>query len=194
MKPEDPGDGQTPVDPDEAEGLLPSHLETRGELDEWEQNNIAEGVVWLSRRRGSSTLSMESLRELHRRMFGKTWKWAGTFRTTGKTIGLPASQLAEAVKNLIENTKHQLETGLLETDEIAMRFHHELVRIHPFANGNGRHARLMTDQLLKERGHQPFTWGSAKLDVAGEARSAYITALRQADGGSYDALRRFVRS
>lgn len=194
MKPQDPGDGQTPLDPDEAEGLLPSHLETRGELDEWEQSNIAEGVVWLSRRRGSSILSMESLRELHRRMFGKTWQWAGTFRTTGKTIGLPASQLAEAVKNLIKNTKHQFETGVPETDEIAMRFHHELVRIHPFANGNGRLARLMTDQLLRERGLEPFTWGSANLDVAGEARSAYITALRQADGGSYDALRRFVRS
>ena len=193
MNPEGLEDGQTPLDSDEAEGLLPSHIETRGELDEWEQSNIAEGLAWLGRRRGS-ILSIESLRELHRRMFGKTWKWAGTFRNTGKTIGVPASQIAEAITNLVKNTRHQLEAKVMDVDEIAMRFHHELVRIHPFANGNGRHSRLMTDQLLREHGREPFAWGSSNLDVAGEARAAYITALRKADGGSYDALRAFVRS
>ena len=127
-------------------------------------------------------------------MFGKTWRWAGTFRTTGKTIGVPASQIPEAVHNLLANVKHQVRQGDLPPDEIAMRFHHELVRIHPFANGNGRHARAMADLLLRELGRPPFTWGSADPDTAGRARSAYITALRTADTGVLDALRDFVRS
>ncbi len=191
----EPTDGQTPLDPDEALGLVPSHIETRGELNEWEQANIAEALDWLSRRRtGDSVLSLEFLRELHRRMFGKTWRWAGTFRATGKTLGVAASQIPEALKNLIENTRYQVKAGVPPQDEIAMRFHHELVRIHPFANGNGRHGREMTDQLLRELGRPPFTWGSVNLDVAGTARSAYIGALRSADSGAFDGLRGFVRS
>lgn len=188
-------EGQTPLDPDEAEGLIPSHIETRGELNEWEQANIARAVARLGRRRASgSILSIDFLRELHRRMFGDTWRWAGTFRASGKTIGVPASQIPEALMNLLENTKHQIGRGALDPDEIAMRFHHELVRIHPFVNGNGRHGREMTDQLLRELGRPRFTWGSARLDAAGTARSAYLSALRSADNGAFDSLRSFVRS
>jgi fido (protein-threonine AMPylation protein) len=109
----DPGDGQTPLDPDEAEGLLPSHIQTRAELNEWEQANIADALAWLGRGRSMETvLSLEFLRELHRRMFGKTWRWAGMFRKTGKSIGVPASQIPEALVNLIENTRHQVKTGV----------------------------------------------------------------------------------
>lgn len=188
-------DGQTPLDPEEVEGLIPSHIETRGELNEWEQANIADALAWLSRRRSRDTiLSLALLRELHRRMFGKTWRWAGTFRTTGKTIGVQAGQIPEAVYNVLENVKEQVRQGDLPFDEIAMRFHHELVSIHPFANGNGRHAREMADLLLRELGRPPFTWGSADLDRAGKARSTYIAALRNADRGVFDALRAFVRS
>lgn len=188
-------DGQTPLDPDEANGLIPSHIETRGELNEWEQANIARAEAWLSRRRAVATiLSIDFLGELHRRMFGDTWRWAGTFRTTGKTIGVPASRIPEALKNLLENTLYQTGSGALPSDEIAMRFHHELVRIHPFVNGNGRHGRAMTDQLLRELGCPRFTWGSARLEAVGSARSAYLEALRSADNGAFDSLRSFVRS
>ena len=190
-----PDDGQTPLDPDESDGLIPSHIETRGELNEWEQANIARAVAWLSRRRATgSILSIAFLRELHRRMFGDTWRWAGTFRASGKTIGVPASQIPEALMNLLENTKHQMESEAQSPDEIAMRFHHALVSIHPFVNGNGRHGREMADQLLRELGRPRFTWGSARLDAAGTARSAYLAALRCADNGAFDSLRSFVRS
>lgn len=193
MTPAD-GTGQTPLDPDEEEGLIPGHISTRRELNEWEQANIAAALPWLGRRRSRDRLlSLTFTRELHRQMFGKTWRWAGTFRTTGKTIGLPASQVPEAVHNLLENVRAQINQRTLPPDEIAMRFHHELVRIHPFANGNGRHARMMSDLLLRDMGRPPFTWGSAALD-AGTARVAYIAALRRADLGSLDALREFVRS
>ena len=132
-------DGQTPLDPDEVEGLIPSYVRTRQELNEWEQANIASAIAWLSqRRRRNPVLSLSFLRELHRRMFGKTWRWAGKFRTSGKTIGIPADQITEAVYNLLEDTKEQVKNRGSSADEIAVRFHHGLVRIHPFPNGNGR--------------------------------------------------------
>jgi fido (protein-threonine AMPylation protein) len=40
-----------------------------------------------------------------------------------------------------------LERGTYPLDEIAARFHHRLVAIHPFPNGKGRHGRLMADLL-----------------------------------------------
>ena len=188
-------DGQTPLDPDEAEGLIPSYVRTRQELNEWEQANIASAIAWLSqRRRRNPVLSLSFLRELHRRMFGKTWRWAGKFRTSGKTIGIPADQITEAVYNLLEDTKEQVKNRGSSADEIAVRFHHGLVRIHPFPNGNGRHAREMTDQLLRELGQPPFSWGSANSGDTGKARSAYLLALRAADQGDLELLRTFVRS
>lgn len=110
-------------------------------------------------------------------MFGETWEWAGQFRQTGKTIGVSAVAIPESLKNLL-----------------GARFHHRLVQIHPFPNGNGRHGRLMTDALLKELGSAPFTWGSANLDALGTARATYIPALRRADEGDYTQLMAFVRT
>jgi Fic family protein len=79
-------------------------------------------------------------------------------------------------------------------DEAGYRFHHRLVSIHPFPNGNGRHARAMTDLLMRSLGAPPFTWGSVCLDTATVTRPAYIAALRAADAGDFADLADFVRS
>jgi Fic-DOC domain mobile mystery protein B len=186
--------GSTPIDPDEAEGLIPGHIGTQAELNEWEQANIAAAETWLASRRRVPVLSLDFLRELHARMFGSTWTWAGSFRTTGKSIGVPAHNIPAALDDLLANTLYQVEHKTFDADEIALRFHHELVRIHPFPNGNGRHARFMTDLLLIELGRDRFTWGSASLRPAGVTRSSYLTALKAADNGDLDLLRRFTRS
>ena len=118
--------GATPLDPDEAEGLIPIHVETRQELNEWEQANIARAEAWLTRRRSAqSVLTLEFLRELHRRMFDGTWAWAGRFRKTEKTIGVTPSQIPEQLAALLENTRQQIQFGSLATDEIALRFRSE---------------------------------------------------------------------
>lgn len=188
-------DGATPLEPDEAEGLLPEHVGTKEELNEWEQANIATAVFWIGERRSkSSVLSLEFIRELHRRMFDETWRWAGKYRTTNKNIGVSAPAIPESLGNLLEDTKHWIEHGTFPLDEIAVRFHHRLVQIHPFPNGNGRHGRLMTDALLEELGVAPFTWGSANLVVPGNARRSYLTALRSADRGDFTHLMSFVHS
>jgi Fic-DOC domain mobile mystery protein B len=188
--------GNTPLDEDEAADLIPDHLRTRGELNAWEQVNIAEAVAWLGGRprQPASVLKASFLFDLHRRMFGRTWRWAGEQRRTGKNIGVPADQIAPQLRELATDTSYWLEHRTYGTDEIAARFHHRLVAIHAFPNGNGRHARLATDVLLESLQAEPFTWGSGDLDQEGTARSRYLHALKVADRGSLVDLLAFLRS
>lgn len=188
-------EGATPLDPDEAQGLLLSHITTRAELDRWEQENITEAEVWAFRRTPRDILSDGFIKRLHKRMFSHVWRWAGECRATGKNIGVPAWQVGTELRTLCADAAAWLEYGSYSSDEIAVRFHHRLTIIHPFPNGNGRHARMMTDMLLVHLLKQPrFTWGSGNLVDAGECRRQYINALRAADRHDYGALLEFVRS
>jgi Fic-DOC domain mobile mystery protein B len=188
-------EGATPLDPDEAQGLLLSHITTRTELDRWEQENITEVEAWAFRRTPRDILTDGFIKRLHKRMFGHVWRWAGEYRATGKNIGVPAWQIATELRTLCADTAAWLEHGSYPADEIAVRFHHRLTVIHTFPNGNGRHARMMTDILLVHLLKQPqFSWGSGNLVDAGECRQQYINALRAADRHDYGALLEFVRS
>lgn len=187
--------GATPLDPDEAEGLIPEHLSTRGELNAWEQVNVAKADGWLRRQQsGRSVLNMGLLHELHRQMFSDTWKWAGKFRWTLKNIGGPPEGIPEQTQNLLADTRYWIEHHTYSVDEIAVRFHHRLVAIHPFPNGNGRHGRLMADALLRQLHGPPFTWGPGSIDDRGAVRDRYLHALRSADSDDYAPLLAFVRS
>jgi len=188
-------EGATPIDADEAEGLRLTHITTRGELDRWEQGNIVEALAWLDRAKPTDILNEQFVKELHRRMFGNVWRWAGHFRQSDKSIGGPWHQVPTSLRNLCDDAR--VWTGLHEEspDQIAVRFHHRLVSIHPFPNGNGRHARLMTDLLLERILHCPrFTWGSGDLSRAGNARQRYIAALHAADTHNYEPLLQFART
>jgi Fic-DOC domain mobile mystery protein B len=187
--------GATPLDMDEAEGLLLPHITTRSELDRWEQENITEADAWAFRRKPKDLLSMDFACQLHKRMFGTVWRWAGKFRTSDKNIGVAYWSIAQALINLLEDVKIWVEQTVYPSDEIAARFHHRLVSIHLFANGNGRHARLMADLLLVHVLNRPrFTWGSENLVQAGTCRKQYISALQAADRHDYEPLMQFVRS
>lgn len=184
--------GATPLDPDEAPGLIPKGIATRGQLDEFESANIAEALAWAERRR-RDVLSEGFLTELHKRMFRRVWRWAGKYRSSGKNMGIAPHDIAPAIRDLVEDVKAQVAAARLPSTEIAMRFHHRMTRIHPFANGNGRHARLATDLLLEQLGEPRFSWGAGDLQHAGAAREKYIGALRAADGGDYQPLSDFLR-
>ncbi len=187
-------EGATPIDPDEAQGLLLSHISRRSDLDRWEHENILDALKWLERRRAPDILNESFIRELHKRMFGPVGRWAGTYRRSDKNIGKSWMQIPVAVKNLCEDTKLWIESKDESADDIGIRFHHRLVCIHPFVNGNGRHARLMTDLLLDSMKEPRFTWGGDNLSDTGETRRRYIEALREADKGKFGPLREFVRS
>lgn len=187
--------GATPIDEDEKRGLLIPHISTREELNEWEQRNITDAYSWLDRTRQKDILSEEFIRKLHVEMFGKVWSWAGTYRRTDKNIGVDWSQISVLFRQLLDDIHFWIDNETYSADEIATRFHHRLVFIHLFPNGNGRHARVMTDVLLEKiLSQEPFTWGSGNLIEEGDVRANYIQALRSADGQDYEPLLKFVRS
>ena len=185
--------GATPLDADELASLIPGHITTQGELNEWEQANIVQGDQW-ARKQRKEILNEGFLRQLHKQMFGETWKWAGEFRKSDKNIGIDWPKISVELRKLLDDVHYQIEHASYPPDEIAVRFHHRLVAIHPFPNGNGRHARLMADLLAKRLGQSGFTWGSHSLVDAGTTRQAYIAALQAADARDYASLLAFARS
>jgi Fic-DOC domain mobile mystery protein B len=190
------GDGNTPLTPEELDGLIPN-LGTKEELNEWERENILQARRWaLSRKnvKRSHPISDEYIRELHDRMFNQTWKWAGIYRETEKNIGVSVQQMREMLVTLLGDAKYWIENNTYPADEIAVRFHHRLALIHLFPNGNGRHARLIADVLAVQLGRPVFTWGRKNLIKQGEAREKYLEAMRAADAGDVAPLREFARS
>jgi Fic-DOC domain mobile mystery protein B len=192
----DAGYGKTSLSGEEQADLIPN-LATREELNEWERQNIVEAFGWAFDARNvgrQDPLTESYVRELHRRMFDQTWKWAGRYRKTEKNIGIPFYQISESLAALLGNARYWLENETFWPDEIAIRFHHRLVFIHPFANGNGRHARLMADVLAQRQRRLVFTWGGANIARAGDFRRNYIEALQAADKNDIGLLLEFARS
>jgi Fic-DOC domain mobile mystery protein B len=190
------GDGKTPLTPDEQADLIPN-LATKEELNQWERENILVAYSWALNPRTlarENALSESYLRELHRKMFDQTWRWAGLYRTSEKNIGVLHHQIREQLAILVEDTNYWIEHAIFPPDEIAIRFHHRLVFIHPFSNGNGRHARLIADVLAKLQGRPEFTWGGADIVAQGNIRQGYIGALRAADKNDIQPLLAFARS
>ena len=188
-------DGNTPLSPEELADLIPN-LATKEELNEWERENILRGREWAVGDRTSPTdmVSDEYVRKLHKKMFDETWKWAGDYRQTEKNIGVSVHEIRERLMALFGDTRYWIENGTYLPDEIAVRFHHRLVFIHPFPNGNGRHARLIADMIAMKLGRPAFTWGSASLVKEGEARTTYLEAIGAADDGEIQPLLNFARS
>lgn len=188
--------GATPLDPDEAAALVPTHILTQADLNAWEQVNIAQGDRWAARQKNKDLLSEGFIRDLHFRMFDKTWQWAGTFRASNKNIGVDWAQVAVKLRNLLDDTKFQIENQVFDVDETVVRFHHQLVWIHVFPNGNGRHSRLMADLLALKLKRTRLTWGGASesTSAAGSIREHYLAALRKADQGQLSDLIAFARS
>lgn len=192
-------DGNTPIRSEEAEQLIP-RISTIAELNEYEALNIVAARDWAFADRTMKfmdPLKETYIRELHRRMFDSVWKWAGTYRKTERNIGCDPKEIVQRIPQLLDNTRYWLENKTFSPDEAVLRFHHQLTKIHPFANGNGRHARLIADIVAVNYGQAEFTWGSGKNLVAeGDARTRYLAALRALDSNENDVnlLLDFARS
>jgi Fic-DOC domain mobile mystery protein B len=191
--------GSTPMQPKEIANLLTKTIASREELNAAEQANIIKAAIWLSSKKinANSLLTIETLKTLRRRMFSDVWKWAGKFRNTETNIGVDWWKIQEEFRLLCENSFVQISDmtpSRWTNDEIAIRFHHRLVSIHPFVNGNGRHARLFASHLVCCLGEAPFTWGSANLGVEGQARRRYLDSLKVADKDhAFEQLLKFAR-
>jgi Fic-DOC domain mobile mystery protein B len=190
---EQPDAAATPLTPEEMRDLIPAYIAYRSELNEAEQENIARAQNWaLGRQR--DILSEKFVRDLHRRMFGDVWRWAGKFRTTERNIGISHWEIPGAVRHLLNDAKAWVEFGSYPPDEIGVHFHHRLVQIHPFPNGNGRHSRLMADLMVMQLGNVRFSWGRESLRDAGALRRRYIEALQAADNHEIGGLLAFARA
>lgn len=190
-------DGQTPLDEDEKEDLLIQSIATRGELDEFEQQNIEDTIQWSLTRRFKSEqiLSKSFIQELHKRMYRNVWRWAGEYRKTNKNIGVDKLEIPIALRSLIDDASYWLENNIYDPEEFAIRFKHRLVSIHCFPNGNGRHSRMIADIIVEKIFQQPvFSWGSKNLSDEKESREKYLLALRKADKGDFSLLLKFARS
>jgi Fic-DOC domain mobile mystery protein B len=183
----------TLLDPDEIEGLKFKHVTTHAELDHLEQANIESGLQWLKRARNVNVLDERFLRNLHRKLFGEVWNWAGDFRTTEKNIGVDPIQIPIRLRALLDDVRFWLENETYPATEMALRFHHRLVKIHLFANGNGRHARIAADLLLTRwLNSAPIDWTAGQdLQALTSRRAEYIKALRAADAHDYVPLLAF---
>lgn len=190
-------DGQTALDEDEIEGLKIKSITTQKELDEFEQLNIEKAVEWalLSKLKYEKVLTEKFVKDLHKKMFGDVWRWAGTFRKTDKNIGINWSQIRTELKVLNDDTKYWIENKTYSPEEIAIRYKHRIVAIHCFSNGNGRHSRMMADIIIESIfGKEAFSWHNSNMVKADEARKTYILALKKADKGNIYPLMKFAQS
>lgn len=186
-------DYATQITPAERDGLIPTHVTLRGELNELEQQNIAEADTWaFARKRG--VLGEPFLLGLHRRMFNRVWRWAGQYRKSDRNLGVKPHLIQPELRQAIDDAQYWVDHKSYASDELAVRFHHRLVTIHPFPNGNGRWSRLAADLLIVRQDGTRFTWGRANLQTAGEVRQAYIDALQAADNHDFTSLVAFARS
>ena len=187
-------DHATPLEPSERNDLIPTHISLKSELNELEQKNIASADRWAFGRK-HYILRDRFLKGLHRRMFSQVWKWAGKYRTTERNLGVKPYLIETELRQAIDDAKYWIENKTYTRDEIAVRFHHRIVSIHPFPNGNGRWSRLVADLLIKQLGGKRFSWGGdADLRTAGKARDEYIAALRAADNHDFGPMLKFARS
>ena len=188
---EQPDDAATPLTPEEIRDLIPAYIAHRRDLNEAEQENIVRAQAWASTRR-RDLLSEKFVKDLHRRMLGDVWRWAGRFRTSERNIGIEYFQIPVALRQLLNDAKAWIVYSAYQPDEIAVRLHHRLVQIHPFPNG--RHSRLMADLLVMQLGRERFSWGRESLRDAGAVRARYIEALRAADKHEIGLVLAFARA
>lgn len=186
-------DNSTPLTEEEKDGLKLKWITNRAELNELETKGIIDAEIWLLTNK-KNILNENFIKMLHKKMFGNIWKWAGKFRTTERNIGVAPYQIQPNLKVLFDDINYWIDNKTFSHKEIAVRFHHRLVAIHPFVNGNGRISRIMADLLMQKFGLPKFSWGNYNLSEISEIRKKYVLALKLADKGDYSELINFIDS
>jgi len=189
--------GQTKLSEEEKEGLIPAYITTNAELNYFDQTNISEALLWLISQKPTTEniIEVSFIIRLHKKMYGDTWKWAGSFRTTNKNIGISWTKIPLELKKLMDDAHFWVNNKVYEPAEIAIRVKHRIVSIHCFPNGNGRHSRILADTIIQKGfGLPKFTWGADAYTNQTSLRKAYINALREADTGSIASLLAFAVS
>lgn len=187
--------GASDLTPDELKGLKVPGITTHRELNEVEAVNIEQGLLWLDQRpRTFDLLTDDAAKEIHLRLFGGVWKWAGEYRQTGKNIGVNVGHISTEMRYCLDDARMWLDREVYPLPELLARFHHRLVKIHPYPNGNGRWSRIMTDELLRRIDDDRYlNWSrGGSLQTENTHRRRYIDALRAADQYNFDLVTEFI--
>lgn len=183
--------GATPLGPEEFDLLIPTDVATRADLNAAERDNILSARLWAFSQRGivnaDTLLQTTTLDAIHRRMFGNVWKWAGKRRTRDTNIGADPAEIVMRLKDVLDDARYWHDHNTFDRIETAVRVHHRIVQVHPYVNGNGRHARFVADLYLHVNGRDTLPWRPDESDTSA-SRATYISALQLADGGDYAAL------
>jgi len=189
--------GATPGD--DISGLLLTQLHNREDRNAVELESISRAYdkhIYRARKKARNTewLTDTYIREVHKDMFGSIWDWAGKYRTVQLNIGVDCHLIPEQANILCRDFRYwDSDECSMSVVEIAARLQHRLAQIHPFRNGNGRHARLITDIFFHSREHRLPKWPQIQLESQGDAiRERYIKAMKTADQGDYTELIRFI--
>ena len=189
-------DGQTPLPQELQKDLIPDHVQTIGELDEYEEDNITQGLTWLDKFKGDH-LSVSFWLSLHKNLFGKVWKWAGAVRKheLHNPYFHEPHKIWEGLRLLEQDLRYWLKEKSFPPRELSARFHERLQTIHPFANGNGRWGRILTEYLCQMERFETPTWGAEMKASPKMRRDAYIKAIELARRkNDHSALRDFMFS
>jgi len=187
--------GQSHLDSEELAGLKITGIKELSDVLPFESKNIAKATVWSEKNQfGSDKIFTEIfIREIHKRMFGDVWQWAGKYRLSNKSMGVEKSLISKELKQLFSNTKFWIESESYNPDEIAIRFMHRLMQLQCFPGGNARHAKLMSDIVIEHiLNGEIFTWGESLNDPK-LAREKFLDALKKADKGKMDDLLKIAR-
>jgi len=189
-------EGATPID--DASGLIPEGILTYADLNSAEAENILKAMdLHLKRRRSpmKSWLTEEYIRKVHRDMFKDVWEWAGTYRKSGTNLGVPVHSIYEEIAKLCQDLAYWTDSkNTMAVIERAVRIHHRLSYIHPFQNGNGRLARMISDIYLHSHHHPLPLWPESNLLDDGKIRKDYLHAIREADKGHFKLILNFTRN
>jgi Fic-DOC domain mobile mystery protein B len=191
--------GATPGD--DISGLLLPKLTTRAARHVVETESISRAYdkyIFRSRRKkhAAKWLTEDFLRNVHRDMFGQIWDWAGKYRTDNLNLGMDWHLIPEQVRLLCDDFLYwDSPASTMPVLEVAARIQSRLTKIHPFKNGNGRHARLITDIFLYSRQHPLPEWPQTHLMSEGhQIREQYIAAMKKADQGDFSPLAEFLEN
>jgi Fic-DOC domain mobile mystery protein B len=186
--------------PDDTSGLIQKQLTDRRARNAAELDAISRAYnkhIYRARRKraGTEWLNDELIRRVHFDMFGEIWEWAGKYRTDSVNIGVEFHLIPEQIKLLCGDFNYwNSDKGAMPPLQIAARLQNRLTRIHPFINGNGRHARLITDIFFHSVKHPLPKWPQIQLLSEGDqVRSRYIEAMKAADKEDYRELMAFMK-
>ena len=186
----------TPID--DLSGLL-QDITTRQELNDAEALNIVNATDWIDNGRIDDPFTATFYRTLHTKMYDEVWAWAGELRSQTGEVTHPGSRPEDVGRDIarVAMDFHREWEALNDHDHLLpliARYHHQLVLVHPFNNGNGRWSRLAADAVLQRLANQPpLTWATDTLVVDSAERKAYIAALKKADNGDIAPLFDYLR-